>query len=267
VRNGIERLLGAYVGLVYGFLYTPILLMGLFSLNSAEFMAFPLEGFTWRWYAAVLHDARLLGGLGTTFLIAVPVTLITTGLGMLSALLLTRERFRFKLLFAVQLGLPFFIPRIVFAIAQVTFLAELGLPKSLVTIWIAQSLVILPFVTVIIASVLLRLDRRLEEAAADLGASPWQAFRLVTFPLMKNGVLASTFIAFVLSSSEYTVSFFTSGRLQPLSILVASDFRFHLSPTLNALAMLIVLFNVLVIALSEAVRRRGAVTRTTDLAA
>jgi spermidine/putrescine transport system permease protein len=265
VRGGVERLLGAYVWLVFGFMYAPILLMGLFSLNSAELMVFPLEGFTWRWYAAVLHDARLLGGLGTTFMIAVPVTLITTGLGMPSALLLTRERFRFKLLFAVQLCLPFFIPRIVFAIAQVTFLAELGLPKSLVTIWIAQSLVILPFVTVIIASVLLRLDRRLEEAAADLGAGPWQTFRLVTFPLMKNGVLAGAFIAFVLSSSEYTISFFTSGRLQPLSILVASDFRFHLSPTLNALAMLIVLFNVLVIVASEAIRRRGAATRTTDL--
>ena len=71
-------------------------------------------------------------------MIAVPVTLITTGLGMLSALLLTRE-FRFKLLFAVQLCLPFFIPRIVFAIAQVTFLATARAAQSLVTIWIAQS--------------------------------------------------------------------------------------------------------------------------------
>jgi spermidine/putrescine transport system permease protein len=257
VSGVLERLLGVYVGLVYGLMYAPILLMGLFSLNSAEYMAFPLEGFTWRWYAQVLQDGRILGGLGTTFMIALPVTLITTVLGTLSALVLTRDGFRFKLLFAIQLCLPFFIPRIVFAVAQVTFLAELGLPKTLVTIWIAQSLVILPFVTVIIASVLLRIDRRLGEAAADLGANAWQAFRLVTLPLMRNGVLAGSFIAFVLSSSEYTISFFTSGRLQPLSILVASDFRFHLSPSLNALAMLIVLFNVLVIVASEAVRRRG----------
>jgi spermidine/putrescine transport system permease protein len=267
MRGPFDRLLGAYVWLVYGFMYAPILLMGLFSLNSAEFMAFPLEGLTWRWYAQVLQDGRILGGLGTTFLIAFPVTLVTTVLGTLSALLLVREGFRFKLLFAVQLSLPFFIPRIVFAVAQVTFLTELGLPKSLVTVCIAQSLLILPFVTVIIASVLLRVDRRLEEAAADLGADAWQTFRLVTFPLLRNGILAGAFIAFVLASSEYTVSFFTSGRQQPLSILVASDFRFHLSPSLNALAMLIVLFNILVIVASEAVRRRGGSTSQTDLPA
>ena len=110
----------------------------------------------------------------------------------------------------------------------------------------------------IVASVLARLDPRLEEAAADLGATGWQAFRLVTLPLMRNGVLAAAFVAFVLSSAEYTVSAFTSGRVQPLSVLVASDFRFHLSPKLNALAMLIVAF-IFVIVASELVQ-----PRTTD---
>lgn len=245
-----------YVWLVYGLLYLPVLLMGLFSFNTAPYIALPLEGLTIHWYTEVLQDGRLLGGLATTFTVAFPVMLATTVLGTLSAIVLVRDGFPFKLLFAAQLCLPFFLPRIVFAVAQVTWLAELGIPKSLVTVWLAQSLIILPFSTVIIASVLYRVDGRLEEAAADLGATGWQTFRLVTLPLMKNGILASAFVAFVLSCAEYTVSFFTSARTQPLSVLVASDFRFDLSPKLTALAMLIVLFNVLIVASSEIIRRR-----------
>jgi len=106
------------------------------------------------------------------------------------------------------------------------------------------------------------IDQRLEEAASDLGATSWETFRYVTLPLMTNGILAGAFISFVLSTAEYTVSFFTSGRMQPLSILVASDFRFNLSPKLSALAMLIVLLNVLIIVASEVLRQRGVQRRS-----
>jgi len=156
--------------------------------------------------------------------------------------------------------LPFFVPRMILAVSQVTFMHEMAITKSLLTVCIGQSLVILPFSTIIIASVLYRLDPALEEAASDLGASAWQRFRFVQLPLMKFGLMASSFIAFVLSSAEYTVSYFMSGRSQPLSILVASDFRFHLSPTLYALASLIVLFNIIVVVVSEVLRRRGTAT-------
>jgi len=266
MRATLERLLQVHAGLVYGFMYAPILLMGLFSLNSAKYMTFPLEDFTLAWYGQVLSDARLFGGLAVTFMVAIPVTLITTVLGVMAALALTRHDFRFKAVYIGLLVLPFFIPKIIFAVALVTFLGEVGIAKSLVTVWLAQSVIILPFATVIIGSVLWRGDPRLEEAAADLGATGWQAFRLVTLPLMKNGIMAAAFVGFVLSSAEYTVSFFTSGRVQPLSVLVASDFRFNLSPTLNALAMLIVLFNVVIVVLSEVLRRRAVRRRASALA-
>jgi len=249
--------LRGYTFVVYGFVYLPIMLMGLFSLNSSDMIAFPLTGFTTSWYYDILHDARIFRGLLTTMAVAFPVTIITTVLGSMAAIVLTRHRFKGKALFLALLVLPFFVPRLIFAIAQVTFLNDIGMSKGLHTIWISQSMIILPFVTVIIASVLMRVDKRLEEAAGDLGATPWQTFRRVTLPLMKNGILAGSFISFVLSNAEYTVSYFTSGRAQPLSVLVASDFRFHLSPTLNALAMLIVFFNILVIVISEWFRRRG----------
>jgi len=249
--------LRGYAFVVYGFVYLPIMLMGLFSLNSSDMIAFPLTGFTLDWYNQILHDGRIFKGLVTTMAVAFPVTAITTVLGSMAALVLTRHRFRGKTAFLALLVLPFFVPKLIFAIAQVTFLNDVGISKGLYTVWISQAMIILPFVTVIIASVLFRVDKRLEEAAGDLGATPWQTFRRVTLPLMKNGILAGSFISFVLSNAEYTVSYFTSGRAQPLSVLVASDFRFHLSPSLNALAMLIVLFNMLIIVISEWFRRRS----------
>ena len=175
----------------------------------------------------------------------------------MAALALTRHRFRGRIGFAALLIVPFFIPKIILAVADVIAMAVVGVPHGVAVIIAAQSLIILPFSAMVIASVLIRLDHRLEEAAADLGASGWQVFARVQLPLMRNGLIASFFIAFVLSSSEYVVTSFVSGRTQPLAIMVASDFRFHLSPKLDALATLIVVANILLVAGGELVRRRA----------
>jgi spermidine/putrescine transport system permease protein len=253
----MERLLKSYLLLIYAFMYMPVAVIALFSFNSAEFMAFPMTGFTIGWYDLVLHDGRLLNGLANSVLIATPTALISTTLGAMAGLALTRHRFRGQIAFAVLLVVPFFIPKVILAVADIIAMQAVGMAHNVAAIVAAQSLIILPFCAMVIASVLIRLDRRLEEAAADLGATGWQVFKRVQLPLMRNGLVASFFIAFVLSSSEYVVTSFVSGRTQPLSVLVASDFRFHLSPKLDALATLIVLANILLVAGSELVRRRA----------
>ena len=253
----MKALLRFYLALVYVFMYLPIAVVALFSFNNSEMIAFPLTGFTAGWYVQAIGDARLLHGLGITFLVAIPTALIATVLGGMAALALTRYRFPGKAAFAAMLVVPFFIPKIIIAVADVIALAEFRLPHSTLTMVVAQSLIVLPFSAMVIASVLVRLDRKLEEAAQDLGATGWQVFRYVLLPLMRNGLMAAYFLAFVISSSEYVVTSFVSGRAQPLSILVASDFRFHLSPKLNALATMIVAMNVAIIAASEVLRRRA----------
>ena len=253
----MERVLKSYVGLVYVFMYLPVAVVALFSFNSADMMVFPITGFTLSWYDIVIHDSRLLGGLANALMIAAPTALMATALGAMAALSLTRHRFRGRTAFAAMLIVPFFIPKIILAVSDVIVMSVVGIPHGVAAIIAAQSLIILPFSAMVIASVLLRLDRRLEEAAADLGASAWQVFTRVQLPLMRNGLVASFFIAFVLSSSEYVVTSFVGGRTQPLAIMVASDFRFHLSPKLDALATLIVVANILLVAGSELVRRRA----------
>lgn len=246
-----------WIWLVYGFMYLPIAVIALFAFNASEIIAFPLQGFTLHWFGAVLADSRLTGGLGLTFLVSIPVALLSTLLGAMAALALTRYRLPFRPLLLGVILMPFLIPKVILAVAQLILLSELGLSRSLVTIIAGQSIIVLPFTTLVIASVLMRIDRRLEEAAYDLGASAWSTFRRVTLPLMKNGLLAAWFIAFVLSSSEYVLTSFLSGRSQPLSILVASDFRFNISPALDALALMIVVANLALIALGEFVRARS----------
>ncbi|MDO6458892.1 ABC transporter permease [Celeribacter halophilus] len=246
-----------WVYLVFGFMYLPIAMILLFSVNASDVMAFPIQGVTFAWYGDILSDARLGGGFLTTLFIAFPVALLTTLFGAAAALALAFYPTRWRGLFAAVLLLPFLVPRLILAVAQLILFKEMDIDRSLWTVIAGQSIIILPFSTLIIASVLVRLDRRLIEAAADLGATGWSSFRRVVLPLIGNGLLASWVIAFVLSSSEYVLTAFLSGREQPLSVLVASDFRFNLSPSLNALAVLIVFGNIALVCFAEAIRRRS----------
>ena len=247
-------LVDLWVVLVYGFMYLPIAVILLFSLNASEIIAFPLQGFTTQWFREVFTDTRLAGGLRITFMISIPVALLSTVFGAMAALALTRYRLKFRVAFLALLFVPFLIPKVILAISHLILLSELGIERSLLTVIAAQTIIILPFTTLVIASVLIRIDRRIEEAAADLGADSFDVFRRVILPLTKNGLMAASFVAFVLSSSEYVLTSFVSGREQPLSILVASDFRFNISPTLNALVILIVLANIILIGIGEFAR-------------
>jgi spermidine/putrescine transport system permease protein len=140
-------------------------------------IAFRLTGFSTTWYVEAPRDERLLRGLGITFLVALPTALIANIFHGMAALALTRHCFPGRTVFAILMVVPFSIPKIIIAVADVIALVELHLAHSVVTIVAAQSLIVLPFTDRVIASVLVRLDRRLEEAAHDLGASGWQLFR------------------------------------------------------------------------------------------
>lgn len=243
-----------WIVVVYIFMYLPVAMIAIFSFNASQIIAFPLQGFTFEWYAETFTDLRLLGGLKLTILIAIPTALFSTVLGAMAALALTRFPIRRRMLLLVFILLPFLIPKVILAVAQLILLSDLGIARSIWTIVAGQTIIILPFTTLVNASVLMRIDRRLEEAAFDLGAGHFSAFRRVTLPLMKNGLLASWFIAFVLSSAEYVLTSFLSGRAQPLSILVASDFRFNISPALDAIALMVVVANITLVGLGEFIR-------------
>lgn len=240
----------------YGvFLYLPIAVLAVFSFNAASVMAFPLSGFTLDWYVKLARNAAFLGGFVVSFLIAQPVAFASTALGALAAFALTARDLRWRAAFAVLLALPFLIPKGVLAIGQLMILNRLGIERGVVPLIAAQTLTFMPFAAVIVGSVLIRVDPRLEEAARDLGATAWQTLRLVTLPLIGGALGAAYSVSLILSLGDLTLASFLSGRTQPLSVIVASAFRRELSPELNALQVVMLVLTLAMVVASEAARR------------
>lgn len=260
------------LALAAAFLYLPLAVLAVFSFNASRLMAFPLSGFTLEWYRSLAGNTRFQSGFVTSFLVAQPVGILSAALGLGGALALVSSRRALRLGLAALLLVPFLVPKTVLSIAQSMVLARFGLDRGAVTLITAQTIVSVPFTTAIIASVLARLDPRLEEAARDLGATPWMCFRRITFPQIKPAVMAAYSVGVILSLADLTIGLYLAGRTQPLSLVVASEFRRELSPDLNAMQVSVLVLTALIVVLTEgygrarAARQRRIATRTPSLA-
>jgi len=239
-----------------GFLYLPLVVLAVFSFNDSALMAFPLSGFTLEWYRELAQNENFLRGFVTSFLIAQPVGILAMLFGLLASLALTAPGFRWRGLFAVLLLVPFLVPKSVLSIAQAMIMSRIGFERGATALILAQSLVALPFATALIAAVMVRLDPRLIEAARDLGASPWQAFLRVLLPQIRPALSGAYSVGVILSLADLTIAMFLAGRTQPLSLMVASEFRRELRPDLNAMQVVVLALTAVLVGLSEAYRRR-----------
>lgn len=243
------------------FLYLPLMVLVVFSFNRSAVMAFPLSGFTLSWYQSLAGNKAFIDGFITSFLIAQPVGILGTLFGLAAALALTAERLRWRGLLIILLLVPFLVPKGVLSIAQVRVMSRIGFERGATALILAQALVVIPFTTVIIAAVVVRLDPRIEEAARDLGATPWQSFRRVVLPQLKPALGAAYSVGVILSLADLAISMFLAGRTQPLSLIVMSQFRRELSPDLNAMQVVVLLLTALVVVANELARRHSATAR------
>jgi spermidine/putrescine transport system permease protein len=234
---------------LYGFLYAPIGVVILQSFNSAR-RGGPWQGFTTGWYRVLAHNDLALHAAEVTLALAVMSTVVSTLLATLLALALNRGTFLGKRLAEWSLQTVIAVPDIVMAIALLLFYALvrqwLGLfEPGLLTMTLAHITFQIPFVTLVIRARLNGLDPSLAEAARDLGATGWQTFRHVTFPLLWPGILAGALLAFTLSLDDFVISFFTTGPgATTLPILIYSSVKRGLTPDINALSALLVLVSV-----------------------
>ena len=244
------------LGLAAVLLYLPIVVLAVFSFNDSALMAFPLSGFTMRWYAELAGNDAFHRGFVTSFLVAQPVGLIGMVVGLAAALALTSPRMRWRFAFLALVLLPFVVPKSVLSIAQAMIMSRIGLDRGALALILAQSLVVVPFTTAMLAAVLIRLDPRLDEAARDLGATPLQSFRLVLLPQIKAALGGAFSVGVILSLADLTIAMFLAGRTQPLSLIVASEFRRELRPDLNAMQVAVLVLTAAIVAASEIYRRR-----------
>ena len=241
------------------FLYAPIAILVVFAFNDSA-ISYSWRGFTLKWFQE-LASQRIFLNWRNTLVVSVSVVGISTIIGTMAAYALVKYSFRGKLIVVALMFVPIIIPRSIVGISLLVTLSYLGIPRSMLTIALGQIFYVLPFVVIAIVSVIIVFDHRLEEAALDLGAGPWTTFRRVTLPLILNGIATGAAVAFILSFSEFTLSYYLAGERQTLPIYIFSEFKFLITPKINALSTAIVILVVVVTLLTEYVRRKGTLWR------
>jgi spermidine/putrescine transport system permease protein len=242
---------------VFAFLYAPIIVLVIFSFNSGSRLGM-WEGFSLRWYERVFTSREWISSLQVTLWIATFSALISTVLGTLAGLALERFRFRGKNAYDGMLYLPVIIPDIVMALSLLLFFSSVNVSLSRWTVLIGHVAFNTAFVAVIVRARLASLDPRLEEAAADLYASPWQSFWRVTFPLLRPAILAGALMAFTMSFDEFVITSFVSGQGDTtLPVKIYSSIRFGLRPEITAVASLVLVISVALVVISLLMQRGG----------
>ena len=253
-----DALLWLWTVLVLAFLVLPLLVIVPLSFSSGAFLTFPLPGLSWRWYQELWQTEAWWRAAGNSLIVGVVATLIATGLGTLAAVGLARADFRGKSLLMGLLISPMIVPLIIVAAGVYFFYLRLGLASSLLGLALAHAALGAPFVLVTVTATLKGFDTNLARAAAGLGANPFIVFYRVTVPLILPGVVSGGLFAFITSFDELVVALFLTGPSErTLPRQMFDGIRENLSPTLLAVATVLILLSVVLLTVAEWLRRRG----------
>jgi putative spermidine/putrescine transport system permease protein len=243
-----KRLLSAYVVLMMAFLALPIAVVIPSAFSAGSSLSFPPQGFSLKWFAAILERPEMLAAAWNSAAIAVVATAVSLVVGTLSAFALNRFRFRGRGLLMTLFMTPLVFPAIVLAAAIAMVLAPLGLIRTFQGLVLAHIVVVLPYVVRTVSATLAEVDRAWEEAALTLGASPWVGFRSITLPLLRPGLVAGATFSLIISFDEFTISLFLVGSgMMTLPIEMYNYAEFSLDPTLAAVSTLLILLTTLAV--------------------
>ncbi|QYA10419.1 ABC transporter permease (plasmid) [Agrobacterium larrymoorei] len=244
------------------FLYAPVVLITLFSFHSTPSLTFPFTGFSLRWYHTIFSNADFMQSLWNSVRVATLSAVATTLLGAMAALALVRLNGPVKTAFAFLSFSPIALPGLFLGIALVALFAQFGISRSLTTVVIAHVLFTLPFFIEAMRSSVEYFDLTLEDAARDLGATPFQTFRLVTLPIIAPTIAGAAILCFALSFDEFIITVFASGSDTTLPLFVFSMMRRTIDPTINAASVLALAVSTLVLVIGGLLmwyRRRTAI--------
>lgn len=234
------------LGLGFGFLYVPILVLMFYSFNENK-LATVWSGFSLKWYGKLLQNDQMLGAAWISIKIAFFTATAAVVLGTLAALVMTRmRRFPGKTLFGALITAPLVMPEVILGLSILMLFMSLGsvigmAPRGVMSIWIAHVTFTLAFVTVVLSSRMAELDKSLEEAAMDLGANRVKVFFLITLPIIAPAMLSAWLLAFTLSLDDVVVASFVSGpNSTTLPMVIFSSARRGLNPQVNALATIMI---------------------------
>lgn len=268
MSDGLRAMLGdralgwvlpAYGGLILTFLVVPALLVLPMGFTSSSFLEFPPPGYGLKWFEAYFSSPVWIAATVRSFGVALATAVLATALGAAAALALARSTSRWRgLVFSAFLA-PMIVPRIILAVGLFYLFARMGLVASDLGLVIGHTVLALPFALVAVSAVLKSYDWRLDQAAATLGASRFQALRLVTVPIVKGGLGAAFLFAFITSFDELSIALFVSGGIKTtLPKQMWDDMILQLNPTLAAVSVVIFVLITSLLLVAEEMRRRAA---------
>ena len=262
-RRMIKRFGNIYAFLVYLFIYTPIIVMIVFSFNDQK-TNYYWNGFTMEWYQKLFTDSSIVEYLWNSLFIGVAATVFSVIIGTIGAVGLMRFEFKLKKLINNSLYIPIVIPEVVLGISLLMLFDFIKLPLGFTAIILAHITFCVPFVIIIMRGRLAGMDMSVEEASMDLGANRLITFFRVTLPMLVPGIVSSAFMAFTLSIDDVIISNFVSGPYSTtLPVKILSLVKTGLSPEVNALTtimIVVMLLGILANTVVQALLNRRAST-------
>jgi spermidine/putrescine transport system permease protein len=250
--------LRTYAILFLAFLYVPVLILPLFSVNDSLYIAFPFKAFTTKWYEQMLANQPLQAALMNSIWVGVAAASFATILGIFGAKAVTHYRIPGRKPVVFTIMLPLVIPGIIMGVALLILITRLGIPLSLYTVTLGHIMICVPFSMATLIARFEGFDKSMEEAAVDLGDNAWWTFWRVTFPIVFPGVLASFLLCFTVSFDEFIMAFFLAGTDPTLPIYIWNQLRFAQKlPSVVALGSCILVVSFVVVFISQWLRGRG----------
>ncbi|SIS55964.1 putrescine transport system permease protein [Roseivivax lentus] len=249
----------------FAFLYLPMIILVIYSFNESKLVTV-WAGFSTKWYGELFRDQEFLDAAWVTLQVAVFSSTIATVLGTMAATVLVRAgRFAGRTLFSGMIYAPLVMPEVITGLSLLLLFIGIGLDRGIFTIVLAHTTFAMCYVSVVVSSRLTSFDQALEEAALDLGCTPFQAFRLVTLPIIAPAVISGWLLAFTLSLDDLVIASFTTGpSATTLPIKIFSAVRLGVSPEINALSTLMIGIVTIGVITASLISKRAAVAQARD---
>ena len=232
----------------YAFLYVPLIIVVVYSFNNSRLNA-EWVGFTLDWYRQLFSDADMLAAAVNSLIIGVTASVVSTILGTMAGVAMYRYKTR---LLPILVLTPIAIPEILMGVSLLIFFVLVSFTLGLVSVALAHIAFCIGFVAIVVRARLAGMDESLTEAARDCGATPWNAFRYVTLPLIMPGVIAGALMAFTLSIDDFVTTFFTAGAgTVTLPLAIYSMIKIAVTPEVNAVSTLLMLLTLLLIVIAS----------------
>lgn len=249
--------------LVVLFLISPVVVTVLASLTTTDYVIFPPQGITLRWYMEVLNHPEFIESFVLSLGVAMTTAAVATVLGTLAALALVRYRFTGRDLLQAFFLSPLMLPSVVLGVGLLQFYSRLGLAASPGALVLGHLVITVPYVIRLVSASLAGFDRNLERAAANLGATPLQVLGKVTLPIIKSGILAGLAFAFVVSFDDLTIALFVvSTDVVTLPVRIFSYLQYAYDPLITSVSTLLILFAIAVMVSLERILGIGHLIRS-----